>query len=563
MSYDHRKYKPFPPVSLPDRTWPEKTITKAPIWCSVDLRDGNQALPIPMSVEEKLELFNLLLKIGFKEIEIGFPSASQTEFDYLRTLIERNLIPDDVTIQLLTQSREHLIRRSFEAIKGCKNVVMHFYNSTSTVQRDIVFKKDREEIIEIAVEGAKLIKEIASEYPDTNIRYEYSPESFTGTELDFALEICEAVMDVLEPTPQNKLILNLPATVEMHTPNVHADQIEWFCRNIKNRDSVLISLHTHNDRGTGVAAAELAVLAGADRVEGTLFGNGERTGNTDLITMAMNMYSQGIDTGLDFSDISTITDVYKRCTRMNVHERHPYVGELVYTAFSGSHQDAIKKGLDHYKAVKSNFWDVPYLPLDPSDLGREYEAIIRINSQSGKGGVAYILDSQFGYKLPKAMHPEFSRKIQIITDETGKELKGTDIFEEFSKEYLDVNAPWALVNYEINARLDVDDQGMEQHNVGIKCTLNYKGEQMKLEGHGNGPIDAFFHALQSTSAPKIHFLSYDEHALSEGADSQAVCYIQIADSKGRSIFGVGVDNSINAASLKALLCAVNRIEAQY
>ncbi|MBF9015790.1 MULTISPECIES: 2-isopropylmalate synthase [unclassified Oceanispirochaeta] len=562
MSYDHRKYKPFPPVSLPDRTWPSKTITKAPYWCSVDLRDGNQALPIPMSVEEKLELFDLLLKIGFKEIEIGFPSASQTEFDYLRTLIDRNLIPDDVTIQLLTQSREHLIRRSFEAIQGCKNVVMHFYNSTSTLQRDVVFKKDQKEIIKIAVEGARLIKEIAADYPDTNIRYEYSPESFTGTELDFALEICEAVMDVLEPTPENKLILNLPATVEMHTPNVHADQIEWFCRNIKNRDSVLISLHTHNDRGTGVAAAELAILAGADRVEGTLFGNGERTGNTDLITMALNMYSQGIDTGLDFSDIDNITEIYKRCTRMNVHERHPYVGELVFTAFSGSHQDAIKKGLDNYRSIKSDFWEIPYLPLDPSDLGREYEAIIRINSQSGKGGVAYILDAQFGYKLPKAMHPEFSRTIQKITDETGRELKGKDIFEEFSKEYLEVHAPWSLLNYEINARLDVDDNGKEQHNVGINCTLNYKGEEMKLEGHGNGPIDAFFHALQSTSAPHIHFLSYDEHALSEGADSQAVCYIQVADSKGRSNFGVGVDNSINAASLKALLCALNRIEEQ-
>ncbi len=444
MSYDHRKYKPFPPVSLTDRTWPEKTITKAPRWCSVDLRDGNQALPVPMSVEEKLELFDLLLKIGFKEIEIGFPSASQTEFDYLRTLIDRNLIPDDVTIQLLTQSREHLIRRSFEAIKGCKNVVMHFYNSTSTVQRDVVFKKDREEIIRIAVEGARLIKEIAAEYPDTNLSYEYSPESFTGTELDFAVEICEAVMDVLEPTPEKKLILNLPATVEMHTPNIHADQIEWFSRNIKNRDCVLISLHTHNDRGTGVAAAELALMAGADRVEGTLFGNGERTGNTDLITMAMNLYSQGVDPCLDFSDIEHITNVYKRCTRMNVHERHPYAGELVYTAFSGSHQDAIKKGLEHNKSSRSAFWDVPYLPLDPSDLGREYEAIIRINSQSGKGGVAYILDAQFGYKLPKAMHPEFSRTIQKITDETGKELRAAISLMNSAKSILRSNPPGPL-----------------------------------------------------------------------------------------------------------------------
>jgi 2-isopropylmalate synthase len=514
-----------------------------------------------MSVEEKLELFELLLKIGFKEIEIGFPSASQTEFDYLRTLIDRNLIPDDVTIQLLTQSRDHLIRRSFEAIKGCKNVVMHFYNSTSTVQRDVVFQKDQKEIIKIAVEGATLIKKIAAEYPETNIRYEYSPESFTGTELEFAKEICEAVMDVLEPTPENQLILNLPATVEMHTPNIHADQIEWFSRNIKNRDCVLISLHTHNDRGTGVAAAELGLMAGADRVEGTLFGNGERTGNTDLITMAMNLYSQGVNPELDFSDIEHITKVYKSCTRMNVHERHPYVGELVYTAFSGSHQDAIKKGLDKYKSGTTGFWDIPYLPLDPSDMGREYEAIIRINSQSGKGGVAFILDSQFGYKLPKAMHPEFSRKIQMITDETGKELKGAEIFEEFSKEYLTVKSPWSLVKYEIKASMDVDTNGEEKNTVGISCSLKYKGELMTVEGQGNGPIDAFFHALQSTSAPKVHFLSYDEHALSEGADSQAVCYIQVADSKGRSYFGVGVDSSINAASLKALLCAVNRIEA--
>ena len=560
MSYDHRKYKPFPPVSLPDRTWPEKTITKAPIWCSVDLRDGNQALPVPMSVEEKLEMFDLLLKIGFKEIEIGFPSASQTEYDYLRTLIDRNLIPDDVTIQLLTQSREHLIRRSFEAIKGCKNVVMHFYNSTSTLQRDVVFRKDREEIKQIAIDGAKLIREIAAEYPDTNIRYEYSPESFTGTELDYALEVCEAVIDVLEPTPQNKLILNLPATVEMHTPNVHADQIEWFCRNIKKRDCVLISLHTHNDRGTGVAAAELAVLAGADRVEGTLFGNGERTGNTDIMTMALNLYSQGVDPGLDFSDVNHVAETYKRCTRMNVHERHPYVGELVYTAFSGSHQDAIKKGLDNNRAIKSDYWEIPYLPIDPADLGREYEAIIRINSQSGKGGVAFILDSQYGYKLPKAMHPEFSRRIQKITDDTGRELKGEEIYGEFRKQYLDLDGPWSLVNYEINAKLDTDAEGKEIHNVGIHCTLKYKGEEMKVEGQGNGPIDAFFHALQSIDAPQVHFLSYDEHALTEGADSQAVCYIQVADSKGRSNFGVGVDSSINAASLKALLCAVNRIE---
>jgi len=472
------------------------------------------------------------------------------------------MIPDDVTVQLLTQSREHLIRRSFEAIKGCKNVIMHFYNSTSTLQRDVVFRKGRKEIIDIAVEGAKLIKQIAAEHPETNLRYEYSPESFTGTELDFAKDICEAVIDVIEPTPENKLILNLPATVEMHTPNVHADQVEWFCRNIKQRDSLQISLHTHNDRGTGVAATELAVLAGADRVEGTLFGNGERTGNADLLNIALNLYSQGVDPELDFSNIDHIIETYRRCTRMDVHPRHPYAGELVYTAFSGSHQDAIKKGLDRYNSDKPFHWEIPYLPIDPSDLDREYEAIIRINSQSGKGGVAFILDAQYGYKLPKAMHPEFSGVIQQITDDTGRELKGKEIYEVFSREYLENSGPWSLVQYEINARLDVNKAGAEQHNVGISCTLDYRGEQLKLEGSGNGPIDAFFHALQGTEAPGVKFLSYDEHALSEGADSQAVCYIQVADGKGRSFFGVGVDSSINAASLKALLCAVNRIEKQ-
>ena len=453
-----------------------------------------------------------------------------------------------------------MIRRSFEAIKGCKNVIIHFYNSTSTLQRDVVFRKGRKEIVDIAVEGAKLIKQIATEHPDTNLRYEYSPESFTGTELDFAKEICEAVMDVMEPTPDNKLILNLPATVESHTANIHADQIEWFCRNIKNRDCVTISLHAHNDRGTGVAATELALMAGADRVEGTLFGNGERTGNTDLMNVALNLYSQGVDPELDFSRMDKIVQTYERCTRMEVAPRHPYAGELVYTAFSGSHQDAIKKGLDRYNTEKPYYWEIPYLPIDPTDLNREYEAIIRINSQSGKGGVAFILDSQYGYKLPKAMHPEFSSIIQKITDETGNELKGEEIFEVFSREYLDDSGPYSLVEYEINAKLDAKKSAAEKHNVEIKCTLDYHGEILKLEGHGNGPIDAFFHALQGSDAPKVKFLSYDEHALSEGADSQAVCYIGVADSKGRPFFGVGVDNSINAASLKALLCALNRIE---
>ena len=558
---NYKKYRAFKPIDLPDRTWPSKSIEVAPMWCSVDLRDGNQALPVPMSVDEKIEMFELLLSLGFKEIEVGFPSASDTEYIFLRRLIEENRIPDDVTVQILTQSRSHLIKRSFEAIKGAKKAIMHFYNSTSTVQRDVVFGKSRDEIIQIAVEGAKLIKKIAAEHKGTEVRYEYSPESFTGTELDFAKDICDAVIDVIDPDEENKLIINLPATVEMSMPNIYADQIEWMCKNINRREHLIISLHTHNDRGTGAAASELGVLAGADRVEGTLFGNGERTGNVDLITLAMNLYSQGINPDLDFSNINHLIEVYERTTRMIVPPRHPYAGELVYTAFSGSHQDAIKKGLEKYKERNSEVWDLPYLPIEPSDLQREYEAIIRINSQSGKGGVAFVLDSQYGLKLPKAMHPEFSSIIQNITDETGRELKGVEIYDAFMKEYLENGNKFKLHRYEINAILNDDEVGEKHNSVEIKANLEENGEMIELQGHGNGPIDAFFQAMKSTRhIGDVKLSSYSEHALSEGADSKAVAYIQVETKEGLACFGVGIDPSINGASLKALLCALNRLE---
>jgi len=421
------KYKKYPQMNFSERTWPSKTIDKAPIWCSVDLRDGNQALPLPMNVDQKKEMFNLLKKMGFKEIEVGFPSASETEYKFLRTLIDEDMISDDITIQVLTQARKHLIEKTFESLKGCKKAVVHFYNSTSVQQRKVVFNKSKQEIIDIAVEGAKLIKELASKYTDTDFTFEYSPESFTGTEMDYALEVCEAVIDVIDPTPDNKLIINLPATVEMSTPNIFADQVEWFIKNVKKRDSLIISVHTHNDRGTSVAASELAMLAGADRVEGTLFCNGERTGNVDILTIAMNLFSQGVNPELNIEDINEIVKTYEQCTGMKVHERHPYAGKWVYTAFSGSHQDAIRKGLKAYREENSKYWEVPYLPIDPADIAREYEPIIRINSQSGKGGVAFILEENYGLKLPKAMHPEISKPVQEKTDETGKELTPEEI----------------------------------------------------------------------------------------------------------------------------------------
>lgn len=558
---NYKKYKPYPPVSLKDRTWPDKVITKAPIWCSVDLRDGNQALPIPMSVSEKMEMFNLLLSIGFKEIEIGFPSASNTEYNFTRNLIENNLIPDGVAIQVLTQAREHLIKKTLESLKGIKKAIVHFYNSTSELQRRVVFNKDKKEVKEIAVNGAKLIKEIViKNNQEKEIIYEYSPESFTGTELEYALEVCEAVVNILEPTKEKKVIINLPATIEMSTPNIYADQVEWFSKNFPYRDKIILSIHNHNDRGTAVAAAELAILAGADRVEGTLFGNGERTGNLDIMTVALNLFSQGIDPELDFSDINKIIEIFERNTRMSVHPRHPYAGKLVYTAFSGSHQDAISKGLAFYHKNKPQYWEVPYLPIDPSDIGREYEPIIRINSQSGKGGVAYIMETEFGYNLPKEMHIEFGAIIKEESDKAGVELKPDQIYSFFKKEYLEIDTPLKLKRYEIE---DIEDMDDDNNNlVKISAVILIGNEEKNLEGRGNGPIDAFFNILKNElknrDLDSFKFLSYSEHALTEGSDSKAVSYIEIENNKGERFFGVGVASNITTASIKAVISAINR-----
>ena len=549
------RYRPFSAVNLPDRQWPNNIITQAPIWCSVDLRDGNQALKIPMNLEEKLEMFDLLVEVGFKEIEIGFPSASQVEYEFARTLIEENRIPEDVTVQVLTQAREHLIRKTFEALEGANKAIVHFYNSTSTLQREVVFRMGKEEIKNIAVEGAKLIKVLKDEVGHPGIRFEYSPESFTGTELDYAVDVCHAVMDVLEPTPKNRLILNLPATVEMSTPNVHADQIEWFCRHLKNRESVYISLHAHNDRGTAVAATELAVMAGADRVEGTLFGNGERTGNMDIVTMALNLFSQGVDPKLDFSDINRLRDVYQECTRMLVHERHPYAGEFVYTAFSGSHQDAINKGMKAQEARESSIWEVPYLPIDPQDVGRTYESIIRINSQSGKGGVAYIMEREFGFKLPKLMHPEFGKVVQTITDKTGDELPSQEIWDAFEREFLKRTYPYHLRECHIH----MDSSEGEPPATLVKAVVGINGNEITIDSRGNGPIDAFVKGLNEYSELDIKLESYSEHDIDHGSDSRAAAYINIRKRSGRSAFGVGVDSNISIASIKAILSALNRL----
>jgi 2-isopropylmalate synthase len=549
---DFRKYKQYGTMDFSDRTWPSKTITKAPIWCSVDLRDGNQALPVPMSVEQKIEMFLLLKKMGFKEIEVGFPSASETEYNFLRRLIDDGLIDDDMKIQVLTQAREHLIRKTFEALKGCKNAIIHVYNSTSVQQRKVVFKMEKHEIVDIAIKGAQLIADLAKEYPETNFDFQYSPESFTGTEIDFALDICNEVINVWQPTPEKKVIINIPATVEMSTPNIFADQVEWFSRNINNRESVIISVHTHNDRGTSVAATELAMLGGADRVEGTLFGNGERTGNVDILTLAMNLYSQGIDPEITMENIDEIVRVYERNTGMFVHDRHPYAGKLVYTAFSGSHQDAIRKGLSVYEEENPEYWEVPYLPINPSDVGREYEAIIRINSQSGKGGVAFILEKDFGYKLPKKMHPEVSMPVQKKTDETGKELSSDEIFAIFKENFLDITNGLELIK--LNSTFVDDDETV----VTVKALVKVHGVEKEIEGRGNGPISAFFHAIQSEGFTGYTLLSYDEHAIGDSVDAEAAAYIQLKNSKGDTRYGVGTDRNINKASIKALVCAMNR-----
>ncbi len=551
------KYVPFPPVDLPGRQWPNRTLTRAPIWCSVDLRDGNQALAQPMSVTEKLEFFNMLVHdIGFKEIEVGFPSASQIEFDFCRRLIEEKLIPDDVTIQILCQCREELITRSLEALRGAKNAIFHLYNSTSPKQREYVFNNaSRDDIKAIAVNGTRLLKERAQPLiaEGMNLRYEYSPESFTSTELDFALEVCEAVSDVWQPAPQNKIILNLPATVEYGTPNVHADQIEWMCGHLTRRDSTIVSLHTHNDRGTGVAATELALLAGADRVEGTLFGNGERTGNLDIMNVALNMYSHGVDPRLDFSRINHVREVYERCTRMEVHPRHPYAGELVFTAFSGSHQDAIKKSIPRQSAGKP--WDVLYLPIDPADLGRSYKAIIRINSQSGKGGVAYVLETDYGYQLPKLMHKEIGKLINDIADAKGTELSPEQILAAFEDEYIKRTTPLQLEHFKTAEKRD--------NTVRCEATVRIDGgKPQKITARGNGPIDAFVRALaESTELPKFELISYSEHSLGKGAEARAASYIQIKTQRGRTYFGVGINTNIEFASIKAIASAVNRAAA--
>ncbi|MEO7600543.1 MAG: 2-isopropylmalate synthase [Opitutus sp.] len=543
------KFRPFPPVQLPNRQWPSRTLTHAPIWCSVDLRDGNQALAQPMSVEEKLEYFDMLVKTGFKEIEVGFPSASQIEFDFCRRLIEDNRIPDDVAIQILCQCREDLITRSLEALRGAKNVIFHLYNSTSPAQRRYVFKADRDEIKRIATHAVSFLKSkmVTHVAEGTRIRLEYSPESFTSTELDFALEICEAATDVWQPTADNKIILNLPATVEYATPNVHADQIEWMCTHLTRRDRTIVSLHTHNDRGTGVAATELAMLAGADRVEGTLFGNGERTGNLDIVIVALNLYTHGIHPNLDFSDINQIREVYERCTRLEVPARQPYAGELVFTAFSGSHQDAINKSWAAQKPGEP--WDVLYIPIDPADIGRSYKAIIRINSQSGKGGVAYILEQEFGYQLPKLMHKEIGKIINDLADTTGRELTADEIHGALQREYLDRHAPVALEHFKTIER---------DSTVTCDVRLSIDGQSLTLTAEGNGPIDAFVRALSETPLPKIEVLNYSEHSLGQGAEARAVSYIQIKTARGHTLFGAGIDTNIELASIKAIVSAVNR-----
>ncbi len=560
MKKGYEKYTPFKPINLPDRQWPNKVIDKAPIWCSVDMRDGNQALVDPMNLQEKLEMFNLLLEIGVKEIEVGFPSASETEYEILRTLIDGNYIPDDVTIQVLVQARPHLIKKTFEAIDGAKNVIVHFYNSTSTLQRKVVFKTDMDGVIDIAVKGAELIYELTEEEkkrnPDMNIRFEYSPESFTGTEMDNAVEICERVMDALHITKENPIILNLPSTVEGSTPNGYADQIEYFCRHLKNRDAAIISLHPHNDRGTGVAAAELALMAGADRVEGTLFGNGERTGNVDMVTLALNMWTQGVDPKLDFHNINHVKEVYERTTHMTVPPRQPYAGELVFTAFSGSHQDAINKGKTYMEESHSDMWEVPYLPIDPADVGREYEPIIRINSQSGKGGAAFILSTEYGIKMPKAMHVEFGAVVKHACDVKGKELQSSEVFDLFQKEYRNVVGPYRLINHKVYEEKDEADELTSVHFEGTVRIGEDRTE--KIEGKGSGPIEAFFSAIRSIGITDYKFVDYSEHAIAVGSDSKAISYIHLKNPQGKDIFGIGVSHNIGYASIKGIFCAINR-----
>ena len=551
---NYSRYRKNPVLDYPERKWPCKEIEKAPVWCSVDLRDGNQALIDPMQVHEKIEMFKYLIKLGFKEIEIGFPAASQIEFDFLRRLIDGNMIPDDVRVQVLTQCREELIDRTFESIKGCKEAIVHIYNSTSTLQRDVVFNMSKEEIIDIAVKGTQMVKERAEKF-DGKIILEYSPESFTGTEVDFALEICTAVQKTWGATKENPIIINLPSTVEMNTPNVYADQIEWMNTHFEDRESIILSVHPHNDRGTGVASAELAMLAGADRVEGTLFGNGERTGNVDLLNIAYNMFSQGIDPELNIEHINEIIEIYERCCKIPIHPRHPYAGKLVFTAFSGSHQDAINKGVRAMRERQNEYWQVPYLPIDPADIGREYEPIVRINSQSGKGGVAFVMDTYFGFKLPKAMHKEFANVIQKVSEVKG-EVAPEEIMEQFKKEYLDQKEPLHF------RRMHITDMSGEGKTFETSIEVHYTdhGIERSFEAVGNGPIDAVRRGLHQNLGLEVKILDYEEHALQSGSNSQAAAYIHLLDSNtGHVTYGVGVSSNITRASVRAIFSALNRL----
>lgn len=564
-----KRYQPFEveveKIELPDRTWPDKVVDSAPQWCAVDLRDGNQALIDPMSSERKHRMFELLVRMGYKEIEVGFPSASQTDFDFIRDIIENNLIPDDVTIQVLVQAREHLIRRTFEACEGAKNVIVHLYNSTSILQRNVVFRKDKDSIKKLATDAAQLIKEIATEYPNTNWRWEYSPESFTGTEVAYAKEVCDAVVEVMDPTPENPIIVNLPSTVEMTTPNVYADAIEWMHRNLNRRDSIILSLHPHNDRGTGVAAAELGYMAGADRIEGCLFGNGERTGNVCLVTLGLNLLTQGVDPQIDFSDIEQIRRTVEYCNQLRVPERHPYGGDLVFTAFSGSHQDAVNKGLDamaaklrpgashtdvSWEELQDIEWEVPYLPIDPKDVGRTYEAVIRVNSQSGKGGVAYIMKTDHGLTLPRPMQVEFSSVVQNVTDAEGGEVESKHMFDIFAQEYLDRTTPLEQVS------MQVDAAKTENDTATITAQIRFNGKDVTVTGTGNGPVSAYANALESIGVD-VEVQEYTQHALSAGDDAAAAAYIY-AEVNGQKVWGVGIARSITYASLKAVTSAVNR-----
>ncbi|MCG6658675.1 2-isopropylmalate synthase [Halomonas campisalis] len=543
------KYRPFVTVDLPDRQWPARRIEAPPLWCSVDLRDGNQALIDPMDHERKQRLFDLLVKIGFKQIEVGFPSASQTDFDFVRALIEQNKVPDDVTIQVLTQARPHLIDRTFESLKGAKNAIVHVYNATDPVFRRVVFNVDKAECTQIAVDATTLIRQRMEEAPETNWTFQYSPELFTTTEMDFAKEVVEAVMAAYGPTPEAPMIVNLPATVEAATPNNYADQIEWFCRNVKNRDSLIVSLHPHNDRGTGVAAAELGLMAGADRVEGTLFGNGERTGNVDLVTLAMNLYTQGVHPALDFSNITPIMREVEYCNQLPVHPRHPYVGDLVFTAFSGSHQDAIKKGMAERRANPEAVWEVPYLPIDPLDVGRSYEAVIRVNSQSGKGGVSYLLEQEHGIELPRRLSIEFSQVVQEVADRTGREITSQMIYQAFADEYVEQTAPFALINHRLSSEPD-------SPRVHLEAQIEQQGGRQTIRGEGNGPLAAFIRAL-AAEGHDVEIIDYHEHSRGQGADAEAIAYVEVR-LDGKAVFGVGIDESITTASMKAVMSAINR-----